>query len=140
MKINPFVKGTRIIYFDRKFMLKAIRVNYFSRHHPLYIFLHITLKIVMKSRGKPKKGLFRAAMDTLPNQYRFWDKNSRIEAIFDSIHGKRERPRSVGGKRAEGGSSSREGEYQSGTVKPIVPDALINNSKPKEAMGESAGN
>lgn len=38
------------------------------------------------------------------------------------------------------GSSSREGEYQTGTVKPIVPDALINNSKPKEAMGESAGN
>lgn len=96
----------------------------------------------MKVSGKPKKGLFQAAMDTLPNQYRFWDKNSRIEAIFDSIHGKRGGPwpRSVRGKRAEGGSSSREGEYQAGIVKPIVPDALINNSKPKEAMGESAGN
>lgn len=107
-----------------------------------FTFLYITLKIDMKSRGKPKKRLFQVAMDTLPNQYRFWDKNSRIEAIFDSIHGKREGPwpRSVKGKRAEGGSSSREEEYQTGTVKPIVPDALINNSKPKEAMGESAGN
>lgn len=49
--------------------------------------MHQSLKIVIKSGGK--KGLFQAAADTLPNQYRFWDKNSRIEAIFDSIHGKR---------------------------------------------------
>lgn len=33
-----------------------------------------------------------------------------------------------------------ERESITGIVKPIVPDALINNSKPKEAMGESAGN